>query len=74
MVENNYKYQIVIKKRNSLFRDKVVVWANTKDLCDIENLIQEKLKKNYFSVVTVDKKVYILSSYEIEKVEVFPHE
>ena len=72
MVENAYKYQIVIKKRNNLFRDKIVVWANTQDLCDIESLIQDKLKKNYFSMVTVDGKVYILSSYEVEKVEVFP--
>lgn len=72
MVNEAYKYQIIIKKRNNLFRDKLVVWANTQDLCDIENLIQDKLKKNYFSIVTVDGKVYILSSYEVEKVEVFP--
>ena len=72
MVEGAYKYKIVIKKRYNIFKDKIVVWANTNDLCDIENLIQEKLKKNYFSIVTVDAKVYVLSSYEVEKVEVFP--
>lgn len=72
MVEETYKYKIVISKRFSPFKEKIIVYANTKDLSDIETLVLEKLKKNYFSMVTANRGVYILSSYEIEKVEVFP--
>ena len=49
MVEETYKYKIVISKRFSPFKEKIIVYANTKDLSDIETLVLEKLKKNYFS-------------------------
>ena len=70
--ETYHKYKIIISKRFSPFKERIIVYANTDNLTDIETLIHDKLKKNYFSMVTADNKVYIISSYEIEKVEVLP--
>jgi hypothetical protein len=72
MVEQNYRYKIIIKKKCSCIKDKIIVLANTKDLGDIEELIQEKLTKTYFSIVTENSKVYIIDTYDIEKIEVLP--
>ena len=72
MVEENCQYKIIIKKRNSIFKTVLTVWANTNNLEDVENLIKDKINKTYFSIVTSDAKVYVISTYEIEEVVVKP--
>lgn len=67
-----HKYKIVISKRFSPFKERIIVYANTDNLSDIETLIHDKLKKNYFSIVTANNRLYVISTYEIEKVEVRP--
>lgn len=66
------EYKIIIKKRSSWFKTVLQVCANTDKLEEIENLIQDKLKENYFSIVTAKGKLYITSTYDIECVEVLP--
>ena len=68
----NYSYKLLIRLRFKLFRKKIAVFANTDNLEEIEELIQEKLKQSYFSIVTADATIYTVNSYDIEEIEVIP--
>ena len=65
-------YKISIKRKFHRRKKNVYVLVEDNNLSNLENMLQEKLKEPYFSIVTQDKKMYIYNSFDIESIEVLP--